>query len=134
MFSFYKEGVLSNDHEAKMPQYLEYTGVAKHHKKEQQLVQNKQKQVLSDKSLEDYGISWMNLNHSVLIIGWGVDQETGTKYWKIRNSYGPAWGQSGDFLVRRGQNDFGVETETTAYDARLCSSASKSTCIEEKLH
>jgi hypothetical protein len=33
-FSFYNGGVLSNDHEAKMPQYLEYTGLAQDHKKE----------------------------------------------------------------------------------------------------
>jgi C1A family cysteine protease len=30
----------------------------------------------------------MNLNHSVVIVGWGVDAKTGTKYWKVRNSYG----------------------------------------------
>jgi hypothetical protein len=91
VFSFYKEGILSNDHEAKMPQYLQYTGVASQHKKEQQLMQHKSatKTKITDKSLEDYGISWMNLNHSVLIIGWGVDPETGTKFWKVRNSYGP---------------------------------------------
>lgn len=44
----------------------------------------------------------MSLNHSVTIIGWGVDKKTGTKYWKVRNSYGKKWGMNGDFLVRRG--------------------------------
>jgi hypothetical protein len=39
----------------------------------------------------------------------------------------------GDFLVRRGENDFGIESETTAYDARLCSDDSKDKCIEVKL-
>lgn len=34
VFSFYTSGILSNDHEAKMPQYLEYSGVAGEHKKE----------------------------------------------------------------------------------------------------
>lgn len=28
---------------------------------------------------------------------------------------------NGDFWVRRGENDFGIESETTAYDVRLCS-------------
>jgi hypothetical protein len=32
VFSFYQEGILSNDHEAKMSSYLEYSGVAAHHK------------------------------------------------------------------------------------------------------
>jgi len=72
----------------------------------------------------------MNLNHSVVIVGWGVDAKTGTKYWKVRNSYGQKWGMDGDFLVRRGENDFGIESETTAYDARMCSDKSKDTCIE----
>jgi hypothetical protein len=39
----------------------------------------------------------------------------------VRNSYGPKWGMSGNFLVRRGENDFGIESETTAYDGVLCS-------------
>jgi C1A family cysteine protease len=75
----------------------------------------------------------MNLNHSVVIVGWGVDQKTGTKFWKVRNSYGEKWGMKGDFLVRRGENDFGIESETTAYDARLCTQESKDKCIEVKL-
>jgi C1A family cysteine protease len=72
----------------------------------------------------------MNLNHSVVIVGWGVDAKTGTKYWKVRNSYGQKWGMDGDFLVRRGENDFGIESETTAYDAVMCSDKSKNSCIE----
>lgn len=74
---------------------------------------------ITDKSIEDYGLSWQNLNHSVTIVGWGTDPETKTKYWIIRNSYGPTWGDHGDFLVQRGTNDFGIESETTAYDPVL---------------
>lgn len=75
VFSFYTSGILSNDHEAKMPQYLEYSGVAAEHKKEQQKMgETKQEaKAITDRDLEDYGIAWMNLNHSVVIIGWGVD-------------------------------------------------------------
>lgn len=35
VFSFYQKGILSNDHEAKMSSYLEYSGVAEHHKEAQ---------------------------------------------------------------------------------------------------
>jgi hypothetical protein len=35
VFSYYQEGILSNDHEAKMSSYLEYSGVASHHKEAQ---------------------------------------------------------------------------------------------------
>jgi len=95
--------------------------------------QKKSRSQITNRSLEDYGIAWMNLNHSVVIIGWGLDEKTGTKFWKVRNSYGEKWGMKGDFLVRRGENDFGIESETTAYDARLCSPDSKDKCIEVKL-
>jgi C1A family cysteine protease len=53
----------------------------------------------------------MDMNHSVVIVGWGVDKKTSTKYWIVRNSYGPHWGMDGDFLVKRGSNDFGMEVE-----------------------
>ena len=36
------------------------------------------------------------------------------KYWIVRNSYGPNWGESGNFRVRRGMNDFGCEAESSA--------------------
>lgn len=120
IFSFYQKGILSNDHEAKMSSYLEYSGIAEHHKQIQQMIGAKQKKHLTDRDLEDYGIAWMNLNHSVVIVGWGVDEKTGTKYWIVRNSYGKRWGMNGDFLVRRGENDFGIESETTGYEVVLC--------------
>ena len=121
IFSFYQKGILSNDHEAKMSSYLEYSGVAENHKLAQQSIgQSHKEKKLSDKDLEDYGIAWMNLNHSVVIVGWGVDDKTGTKFWIVRNSYGKRWGMDGDFLVRRGENDFGIESETTGYDVQLC--------------
>lgn len=130
VFSFYQQGILSNDHEAKMSSYLQYSGPAAHHKEEQQLIGNdSKKNEVTDRSLEDYGIAWMNLNHSVVIIGWGYDEKTKTKYWKVRNSYGDKWGMDGNFLVRRGENDFGIESETTAYDARLCTNQN-GTCVE----
>ena len=120
VFSFYQKGILSNDHEAKMSSYLEYSGVAEHHKEAQQMIGGSKRKTVTDRDLEDYGIAWMNLNHSVVIVGWGVDERTGTKYWIVRNSYGKRWGMDGDFYVRRGENDFGIESETTGYDAILC--------------
>jgi len=45
-----------------------------------------------------------------VLLGWGED-EGGNKYWVARNSYGPGWGQGGDFMIRRGQDDLGIESE-----------------------
>ena len=75
----------------------------------------------------------MNLNHSVVITGWGVYPKTSTKYWIVRNSYGEKWGMQGDFWVRRGENYFGIESETTGYDVRLCDEKSKTTCNDVHL-
>jgi len=37
----------------------------------------------------------------------------------MRNSYGDHWGQKGDFYVRRGMNDFSIESESGAYEVEL---------------
>ena len=64
-------------------------------------------------------IANQNLDHSVAILGWGIDKETQTPVWIARNSFGPNWGEKGDFYIRRGQNDFGIESEVSAYDVAL---------------
>ncbi|CAF4576467.1 unnamed protein product [Rotaria sp. Silwood2] len=49
-------------------------------------------------------------NHAVVIVGYGVDATTGLPYWKVRNSWGSWWGESGYFRIRRGLNTCGVES------------------------
>ena len=49
------------------------------------------------------------VNHAVSMVGYGVS-ETGEKYWKIRNSWGPAWGEQGHIRVLREEKEqsFGI--------------------------
>lgn len=58
------------------------------------------------------------LTHSVFILGWGADED-GNSYWIIRNSYGSQWGQYGDFHIRRGHDDYGIESEVSAFNVEL---------------
>ena len=64
------------------------------------------------------GEPWEKLNHSVVLLGWGVD-EGGEKFWHLRNSYGDNWGKSGDFMLRRGHDDLGLEGEQVAFEPEL---------------
>lgn len=46
----------------------------------------------------------------------------------MRNSYNKNWGMNGDFLLRRGQNDFAVEADIIAFEPALCSESNQSEC------
>lgn len=54
--------------------------------------EGKKAQNLSSATIIDEGKAWENVNHSVVLMGWGVDSETNEKYWIVRNSYGKKWG------------------------------------------
>jgi len=48
------------------------------------------------------------VNHAVLVVGYGHDEESGLDYWLIKNSWGTRWGESGFIKLKKGTGHCGV--------------------------
>lgn len=107
VFATYKEGLITAD------------GFQNLHQLALEKTKGKKAKDISDSTLVGSGKPWEKLNHSVVLLGWGVDAETEEKYWLLRNSYGQKWGENGDFMLRRGHDDLGIEGEQVAFDPQL---------------
>eukprot|EP00753_Platysulcus_tardus_P008893 PLAT1687.1.p1 GENE.PLAT1687.1~~PLAT1687.1.p1 ORF type:complete len:548 (-),score=240.10 PLAT1687.1:74-1660(-) len=68
-----------------------------------------------DEVAVDGNSRWEKTNHAVLAMGWGVLD--GKKYWLIKNSWGPDWGQDGYFRLLRGEDN--IASESMAVGIRI---------------
>lgn len=55
------------------------------------------------------------LDHAILIVGFGTDKDTGLDYWKIKNTWGSAWGEDGYARLVRGKNMCGIASYPPSY-------------------
>jgi len=49
-----------------------------------------------------------NLDHGVLIVGFGTDNKTNADYWLVKNSWGDKWGENGYVRLARNMNICGL--------------------------
>lgn len=51
------------------------------------------------------------VDHGVVVVGYGHDAASGLDYWRIKNSWGTAWGEAGFGRLVRGRNMCAITTE-----------------------
>jgi len=60
--------------------------------------------------------AWADMDHCVQLVGY--DATASTPYWKVRNSWGSSWGESGFIRLPMGVNACGVANEATFVTAK----------------
>jgi len=60
--------------------------------------------------------AWDDMDHCVQLVGY--DTTASTPFWKVRNSWGSSWGESGFIRLPMGKNSCGIANEATYVTAK----------------
>jgi len=60
-----------------------------------------------------------DINHAVILMGYGTDQSTGKDYWLVRNSWSASWGESGYIRLARSEKQI-CGIDITPQDGTAC--------------
>ncbi len=61
----------------------------------------------------------VDIDHAVVLVGYG--EEKGEKYWLVRNSWSPTWGEGGYIRISRSDSDdSNCATDSTPSDGTAC--------------
>jgi cathepsin L len=62
-----------------------------------------------------------DINHVVVMVGYGVDEETKQAYWLVRNSWSASWGEQGYIrLLRTDKDEERCQIDNTPQDGVAC--------------
>lgn len=61
-----------------------------------------------------------HIDHAVQLVGYGEDDQFGEKYWLVRNSWGPNWGEDGYIRLERREDGMPCAIDTRNQDGVGC--------------
>jgi len=65
--------------------------------------------------IKDATCNTTQVDHAVLLVGYGTDSATGIRFWKLKNSWGPNFGEAGFFRMEYGVHCLGLRGICQSY-------------------